>query len=49
MQFFLNDLIKRSEQIAIEYGISKLSPAVLKHALAGMDNYEFMKDALDDV
>jgi len=35
--------------VANEHGVTKLTPAVLKQALLGLDTYDFMKDALDDV
>lgn len=49
LQFFLIDLVKKSEEVAAEHGVNKLTPAILKHALLGLDSYDFMKDALDDV
>jgi hypothetical protein len=35
--------------VAAEHGVNKLTPAVLKQALIGLEGYEFMKDVLDDV
>jgi hypothetical protein len=49
LQYFLIDLIKKSEEVALEHGANKLTPAILKHALLGLESYDFMKDALDDI
>jgi hypothetical protein len=49
LQYFLGDLIKKSEEVATENGMGKLTPAVLKQALLSLEGYDFMKDALDDV
>jgi hypothetical protein len=36
LQYFLIDIIKKSEEVAQEHGVSKLTPAVLKRALLGL-------------
>jgi len=35
--------------VAAEHGSNRLTPAILKNALIGLNGYDFMKDALDDV
>ena len=49
LEFFLIDLLKKCEDLAKDYNVSKLTPPMLKKALLELDNYEFLKDALDDV
>ena len=50
LQYFLTELIQKSEDVANEHGLAKLTPAALKQALLSLDpGYDFMKDAMDDV
>lgn len=49
LEYFLVDLLKKCDEVAHEYAVSKLTPPVLKKALHNLENYEFLKDALDDV
>lgn len=49
LQYFLTDILKKCNEIADENGLNKLTPAVLKQALLGLDGYDFMKDLLEDV
>jgi predicted transcriptional regulator len=49
LEFFLVDLLKKCEEVAQEHNITKLTPPILKKALLELENYDFLKDALDDV
>ena len=46
----MDAIIQKSEEVAKEHLVSKLSPAILKNALMNLESsYSFMKDTLDDV
>lgn len=49
LEFFLADLLKKCEEVSQEYNVNKLTPPVLKKALFGLQNYEFLRDVLEDV
>lgn len=49
LQYFLEDIIKKSEEIATDNELTKLTPAVLKQSLLNLDGYDFIKDAMEDV